>query len=122
MSLKLKNAYGEVIKLVEKSKPRKIWADHQEYEKPAPLRMNGSQKICDIHIMAEYDKKTDIYTIELELKRSTLSERIGKWIFLSIHARSNKGAFYLVTQPKFKESFIEILKSKKIDAEVISVE
>ncbi len=121
MALSSAKAYKAIFQFVEKRSPKEILARKQGYQKPDKVQVKGSQRSYDVDAMAIYDDSADVFAIEPDLKKTTITERIGRWIFLSILARERKGKFYLVTDEKIKEKVQELLDSKQIRAEVIAV-
>ena|SRR5687768_10242868 len=69
----------------------------------------------------EYSSKKDFYTIEEDLTKANMSEKLYKWILFSMEAKKTKGRLILLV-PKTKEfQFTNLLDWKQIEAEVVGI-
>ena len=69
----------------------------------------------------EYSSKKDFYTIEEDLTKANMSEKLYKWILFSMEAKKTKGRLILLV-PKTKEfQFTNLLDWKQIEAVVVGI-
>lgn len=69
----------------------------------------------------EYANKKDFYSVEEDLTRANMSEKLYKWILFSMEAKKSKGKFFLIVPAGKEFQFTNLLDWKQIEAIVVGV-
>lgn len=69
----------------------------------------------------EYANKKDFYSVEEDLTKANMSEKLYKWILFSMEAKKCKGQFFLIVPAGKEFQFTNLLDWKQIEATVVGV-
>ena len=104
-----------INRLKENEEPREIKAKHiQEFENPDKITVEGKTAAIVPDLIAIYEKKTQIYQIQLGKDLP-----IESWEILALYAKENNGNFYLVVPDVIKEQVKKKIIKNHINAGII---
>lgn len=110
---------SQQLKKQEKSVQIKSLTDPDNI--PRPLAFRGSRKAYTPELVAIYNSRSDLYSIEKDLPKKHISDLISKWILFGLEARNRRGRFYIVSPKKISPEIQSIINDKQLSAEVITV-
>lgn len=90
-------------------------------DKPSSLSFKGGRKSYMPDIVAEFENKTDLFSIEHKISKSGWPDLISKWILFGLEARKNGGHFYVVVSKDNSKQCKEIIAAKRLSAELITI-
>ena len=89
-------------------------------EQPQALSFNGNRKKFTPDMVAIYENKRDLISVEPKILKAELPNLIAKWILFGLEARRHGGDFYLVVEKKHLKKCKEIIESKRLSAELLT--
>ena len=99
---------------------KNIRADHENYEKPAKLKLKGS----DHEVVPDFTAKEENGKFYFEIVRKAKRDKkqvIDRWTLLSTLAGMRNGTFFLMV-PHGKLTYTrKILEENQIEAEIIKI-
>ena len=116
-----KKAFDYLLKRIKKGNVNEIRATIKNYETPDSLLYRGMKKAFVPDMVAYYPEKRDFFSIENELTKKSISDNIAKWILFGLEARKHSGNFFIVVPEAKEDRFRELVDSKQISAEIISI-
>jgi hypothetical protein len=96
----------------------------KDFKKPDgfAIRYSGFKRgIFNPDAIMEYAGKKDFYSVEEDLSRTDVSEKLYKWILFSMEAKKAKGKLILIVPAGKEDEFNTMLDWKQIDAAVVGV-
>ena len=87
---------------------------------PRSVSFKGNRKSFTPDMVAIYENKRDLFSVENKILKSDLPDLIAKWILFGLEARRYGGNFYLVVDEKHSEQCQDIIKSKQLSVELLT--
>ena len=123
MGLNKEKAFQTIKDIAAKSNAMEVFMGIPGYPEPEKLSFHGgfATKKYSPDAILNYEDRSDLYSVESSLSKKTLAEALHKWILFSTTAKKKNGEFYLIVEEDKKEDFVKLLKSKMINADVITI-
>ncbi|UKN01394.1 hypothetical protein K6119_16835 [Paracrocinitomix mangrovi] len=115
-----KDILTNIISNLKKKGAKEIRSGSGNSKKPNALTFNGTRKTFTPDVVALYEDKRDIFSIENKIVKANISDLIAKWILFGLEARKHNGSFYLVVSKENSAKCQDIIDSKKLSAELIT--
>jgi hypothetical protein len=116
-------AFDAIIKSIDtEGKAVEVKASVKGYSSPQKITFGGhNAKAYQPDALAYYESRMDIYAVENELTKKALAKSLGKWILFSLEAKKSRGNFYIVTDKRNFDGLVDIINSRQITAEILTV-
>lgn len=117
--MKQKTITRIATKLKKKKDITEVRSVSGDGKKPRLLSFKWAQKSYTPDVVAIYDDKKDLFSVEGKISKRTISDTIAKWILFSLEARRHGGKFYLVVPSNEMDYCKEIIKDKQLSANLM---
>jgi hypothetical protein len=116
-------AFDAIIKSIDsEGSALEVKASLKGYSSPQKITFGGhNARAYQPDALAYYENRMDIYAMENELTKKALAKSLGKWILFSLEAKKSRGNFYIVTDKRNLEGLTEIIHSRQITAEILTI-
>lgn len=88
---------------------------------PRSISYKGGRKSYTPDIVAEYDNKCDLFSVEHKIKKTQWKDLVSKWILFGLEARRRGGRFYVVVNESNAKKCRDIIASKGLSAHLITI-
>ena len=93
------------------------------FESPGKISFSGyNAKSFQPDALAHFGERTDVYSLEGESSKKAIARNLGKWILFSLEAKKSRGSYFIITTKACFKTIDEIIKSKQINVELITVD
>ncbi len=122
MALSKQAITNKILTWAKQQKHDAILVNDKEHEPPRKIAFARGMKLvsADLHLVQK--GKEDLFCAEIKLTQKTGADAVSRWIFLSVEARKMGGELFIVVEKANEKEVIDILTSKQIGAEVLTVE
>ncbi|MBD3636426.1 MAG: hypothetical protein HUJ25_03715 [Crocinitomicaceae bacterium] len=110
-----------LIKKEEKKGVKELRVGGYGKQKPRSLGFNGNRKTFTPDLVALYEDRRDLFSVENKVVKSNIKDLIAKWILFGLEARKHGGRLYVVVPEKDRKKCEEIIEQKQLSAELITV-
>lgn len=111
----------KIIQKLNKQDVVDIKVTGEKSKEPRTLEMRGSRKSFKPDVVAEFENKRDIFSVETKLNKSDLPDLITKWILFGLEARKHRGQFYVVVSKDNADKCQQIISSKQLAAQILTL-